>query len=571
MKRGWKTRDRFTTQTWNNLLIGAAIIVCLLNNTVHTVQVSDTKGTRFVFSTPFCSETSPAKLLVIPQTTIAVNVTIVNLEDNNTVLSTTIAADDSLQYNLPCTTVKWESILTSGFFLTSTEEVNVYVHNDNNDNCMVFPEDTAGTNYMITNIVTTILPESFIIIHGNDSQVSLTLPDTFVSSTLTISGVQYSTGSPVIFTLPEHGMLGLNCSCDLTGAIINSSRPISVFVGSYSDSTSVGVMEQILPTSSWGKRYLYSMSAWLHSNVTLIISGSSMNTMLSIETKGSLTSSTFTNSPYLTIQLVANDFISVEANETILCAVMYQIRDLSNTYHLTMKFVPPLELYHISLMFSLSSPADDIYSNIIAHSDSFEYITFEHKNGDPFNGAMTFYWGFYLCQSVYLTSPNTIRTNNLNTSPFIGSVITRSSNSAYEYSLGMRIANLYDACVETRTANGGNGDGIDNDCDNKIDEEKLNNVDDDNDGLVDEDVLYFGKLTNTRVDAWSYHQTHKEEEKVFSTSLLSVILSIVVALTSVGVFIAGMLIAERIRRSGSTRITPIYLEQQQQEPILQRY
>ena len=33
------------------------------------------------------------------------------------------------------------------------------------------------------------------------------------------------------------------------------------------------------------------------------------------------------------------------------------------------------------------------------------------------------------------------------------------------------------------------GDGIDNDCDGKIDEERINGKDDDDDGLVDEDFI----------------------------------------------------------------------------------
>lgn len=288
-----------------------------------------------------------------------------------------------------------------------------------------------------------------------------------------------------------------------------------------------------------------------------LLSGSKLNTMLSVKTKDTSEAPTFaSSSPHLTMQLSVNDFLSIESNETVTCAVLYEIRDESNTYHVTMKFVPPIELYHISHMFTLST-SDAFYSNIITHSESFQYITFDSYNGHPFNGAMTFFWDFYLRQDLHVSNPHNIRTNTLNKMPFMGSVITLSPTSAYEYYLGMRITNLYDACVETHIAHGGNGDGKDNDCDNRIDEEILNKVDDDKDGLIDEDVEYFGKTSNSGMDAWTYHQTHKEEEKVFSTSFLSVIISIVVALTSVAVFIIGMLIAEKVRRSGSTRITPI--------------
>ena len=40
-------------------------------------------------------------------------------------------------------------------------------------------------------------------------------------------------------------------------------------------------------------------------------------------------------------------------------------------------------------------------------------------------------------------------------------------------------------CTKTETIA---GDGIDNDCDGRIDEEQLNRRDDDNDGKIDEDL-----------------------------------------------------------------------------------
>ena len=45
-------------------------------------------------------------------------------------------------------------------------------------------------------------------------------------------------------------------------------------------------------------------------------------------------------------------------------------------------------------------------------------------------------------------------------------------------------------CISFQCANTESiaGDGIDNDCDGKIDEEQLNRRDDDNDGKIDEDL-----------------------------------------------------------------------------------
>ncbi|XP_045176687.2 uncharacterized protein LOC123537162 [Mercenaria mercenaria] len=509
---------------------------------------------------------------VIPQSTEAVNVTLemFDAQAQPTLSSYQIKAKDSLHLELNCTQFVWKLPTTAGFQLQTTSEVSVYIDN-REDSYMLIPTDAFGYNYIVSSIATIMLPDSIIVIHGNNSHVELTLPAD-IQSRVTINGKQYEGGSMISISLPANGVVGIKCFCDLTGAIVNSALPISVLVGSMGNSSTDAVLAQLPAKNTWGRKFIFTHSSWFAQNVTLKITGEQLNTALTITTKDTTEQKTFQLVPVLSMQLALSDFLAVQANTSVSCVILYEIIDENNSRHMALSFLTPVELYHISSSFTFNT-FDSFSSSLVLTSSSFQYISFNTTSSYPFDRAMTFWWNYFICNDILLSRPQVIETNANNVVPFYGTILRRDNNSAYEYSLGMRISSLYNACVQTQRPNGGNGDGIDNDCDNKIDEEKLNKVDDDKDGLVDEDVAYAGKIQHhSSQTAWEYHLTHKEKGEKFSSSVLSIVIPLSVALASVLLFIGGMLLAEKIRRSGvSTRVTPIYLQQQQQEPILQRY
>lgn len=202
----------------------------------------------------------------------------------------------------------------------------------------------------------------------------------------------------------------------------------------------------------------------------------------------------------------------------------------------------------------------DMSVNVILKQTSFQNVYFNSTNVQPFN-QMTFFRNYFISKNIPVSFPGVFQTVNNNNVPLHGTIFRRNDTSAYEYISGMRIVNIYDACVNSSKSYGGNGDGIDNDCDNLIDEETLNKIDDDNDGLIDEDVRYAGNVGQSRKETvWEYHIRNAIKEKPGpSLSLISIVISIGVALTSVVCFIGGMLLFEKIRRnSSSTRVTPIF-------------
>lgn len=71
---------------------------------------------------------------------------------------------------------------------------------------------------------------------------------------------------------------------------------------------------------------------------------------------------------------------------------------------------------------------------------------------------------------------------------------TSATGALCRNAIAFRMAPLWESCKETSETR---ADGLDNDCDGRIDEELLNNVDDDGDGRVDEDCVT-GTLTFTK-------------------------------------------------------------------------
>jgi len=78
--------------------------------------VPDTSGTEFWFTTPLCDAQTPVHMLVVPQTTDTVNVTIETFDTSDTIDNDayTIAKDGVLHIPLPCSVMTWGQIFSSG-------------------------------------------------------------------------------------------------------------------------------------------------------------------------------------------------------------------------------------------------------------------------------------------------------------------------------------------------------------------------------------------------------------------------------------------------------------------------
>ncbi|XP_052272452.1 uncharacterized protein LOC127872968 [Dreissena polymorpha] len=540
-------------------LIDACFVVLVLLRISHTVAgypVPDSAGCAFRFSNPLCSVNYPSILHVIPQTTDAVNVT---LTSHDAVEKTeySIRPYTSLRITLPCKTFQWGRVYAAGFSISTTSEVIVYVDNQD-DNMHIFPSDVAGTSYVVTAYLTSHFLETFIVVHGTNSTVEVILPDNCSSVIFNVDGKNLTGNTKFTLTLNENSVIGVIGKCDITGASVTADLPVAVFAGSLA-TNGAWTIEQTPPTFTFGRRFLYAAHHWVHQNVTLIIAGLNMSTEV-VFTTNTVTKRVSTGTSFiLNINITADVFLSVETNSSVSCFIVQNIFDSSGDKHTSVRYLTPMRLYHVRKYFIMDKPGE--YSaNMLVEQTSKGLLVINQTKTDPFKKAMTYYWNLFIYQNVELLFPHQIYSNDSNKLPLSGSVCFRENRSAYEYQLSMRVIPIYSACIPHIYAHGGNGDGIDNDCDSLIDEELLNSVDDDNDGLVDEDVQYSGTLfVHARETPYEYHMRNREKAaEGISSSVISIVITFVVAITAVFSCIGGMFVIEKVRRSSrTTRITPI--------------
>ena len=261
------------------------------------------------------------------------------------------------------------------------------------------------------------------------------------------------------------------------------------------------------------------------------------------------------------MHISVSDFIAIEADKSIMCLVLFELLSGLTDVHHSMLALSPVLLFHVRSSFvTVGSPSMSV--NFIVASESFSHVSFnESSEINPFTRPMIYLWNYFLCQNIELNSPYSVRVSDENITPLFAMVFLRNASNVRIYPLGMRVTAIYDACVSTVIPYGGNGDGIDNDCDNSIDEEQLNNKDDDGDGLVDEDIVYSSVIRAKPVDmAWEYYQKKRAEnqETGIATSVVSILISIGVGLSGVGCFIGFMFLIDKLKQrySGHTRVGP---------------
>jgi hypothetical protein len=134
----------------------------------------------------------------------------------------------------------------------------------------------------------------------------------------------------------------------------------------------------------------------------------------------------------------------------------------------------------------------DNYINVIIHTDHIQGLILD---GDlvPTSDIQGHAWTVidnseFSGASIHISNGTHTLSHTLPTVTFAVVSYGHTKEESYGYPAAMRLAHLYDSCVATATVV--NGDGLDNDCDNRVDEELCDGTDDDGDGRVDEDTAW---------------------------------------------------------------------------------
>jgi hypothetical protein len=172
-----------------------------------------------------------------------------------------------------------------GIHVRAQDDVSVYGLNyftQSTDAFLGLPTDALGTDYRVMTY-----PGGL----GQEISVLATANDTVVTITPTVQLYEHAPGVPFILTVDIGEVLNLSgplVGGDLTGTRIQSNHPIAVFSGDVCAFVPTGVsycdhlVEQLTPTSTWGRRFVTTPLAARQNGDTFRILAASSDTEVRI-------------------------------------------------------------------------------------------------------------------------------------------------------------------------------------------------------------------------------------------------------------------------------------------------
>ncbi|MGJ0486975.1 MAG: hypothetical protein ACR65R_20910 [Methylomicrobium sp.] len=394
------------------------------------------------------------------------------------------------------------TIENKGLLLSAPDEFVVYGLNQkvfSTDAYLGLPTDVAGTEYLVPsmpNAKKSLPGELQIIAQEDGTEITITPKKS------TIAGADVKSikaGKSARFTLNRLQSIQFKAkggyTADLTGSVITSSKPVSVFSGHQCGivpSRALAcdhLVEQIPPITTWGTEFLTTPLATRTGGDIFRILAAHDGTEVRID--GAVVAR-LKRGKFKQVNLASGSFHQITTSAPAL-VVQYSKgtsadRVVSDPF---MMIIPPTEQFG-SDYFVSTPPVEPVafnnFINIVAPTDQLAGLRLDEAPIPdtaftlPFAAiGSTGYSGTQLKVGI---GAHTIS----HLSPIVPFGVFSygfADSDSYGYPGGNRLANIANPCTPAETEQ---GDGIDNDCDHKIDEELFNERDDDGDGKVDEDL-----------------------------------------------------------------------------------
>lgn len=394
------------------------------------------------------------------------------------------------------------TIENKGLLLSAPDDFIVYGLNQiifTTDAYLGLPTDIAGTEYIVpsfSNAKRSLPGELQIIAHEDGTEV------TFTPKKRTIGGDHVKSikaGKSAIFTLNRLQSIQFKAkggpTADLTGSVITSSKPVSVFSGHQcaivprKSLACDHLVEQIPPTNTWGTRFVTTPLATRTGGDIFRILPANDGTDVVIDGK---TIAKLKRGKFRQVNLDSGSFHEITTSGPAL-VIQYSKgtsvdKKPSDPF---MMIIPPVEQFGSDYIVSTpdQKPVEfDNYINIAAPTDKLEGLQLDGKPipADAFVMPFTAIGstGYSGAQVKVDIGVHTID-HRLPNAPFGVYSYGFADSNSYGYPGGQRLAKIAAQCDQTKTVQ---ADGIDNDCDRRIDEELFNKLDDDGDGRIDEDL-----------------------------------------------------------------------------------
>lgn len=285
---------------------------------------------------------------------------------------------------------------------------------------------------------------------------------------------------------------------DLTGAVITSSEPVGVFAGvicanvPHDNGLCDHIVEQIPPLATWGRNYITApLTRRLAGDIFRIISGADNNEI-------TISGETFPlerEGDFVELDIPSNESHAISCTESCLVVLYCKGKNIDGVLaDPFMMLIPPVEQFSHEYIFA--TPDDervkkefDNYVTLVVATDKKDGVKLDNKwlRDEPWIQVPGSDYSYLIKE---ITSGIHFAEHESPIDGFGLYVYGFANYDSYGYPGGLRLAPLYELCIPS--ADLGipviPGDGIDNDCDGRIDEEYYgdNNIDDDGDGVVDE-------------------------------------------------------------------------------------
>nr|XP_034327535.1 uncharacterized protein LOC105323126 [Crassostrea gigas] len=390
---------------------------------------------------------------------------------------------------------------SKGILVKASDEVVVYGVNKekySNDGFVGLPVDVMSDEYYVITWAPPYRQCEMLVIGAEDStSVTVTIGQSIGSGSVNYGGRNYYRGNVVTETLNKYDTWQLVSTGDLTGSYVKSTKKVAVFSGNKKTKIGSGgsqdhLVEQLTPVDTWGKNFAtvpipkrtvgdYFKFIASEDSTTVTISGGYSSTF-TISQKGGMVQKLIPSTAYC----------KIVADKAIMVTQFVQSQQSSSEpSDPAMLIIPPVEQYAADYTFATPKYSLGSYTNFFMFIVEASEVSGLRIDGNAFpsNAVLQTISGTSLVGGYISVSEGTHTVRH--TSPIVifgGFLYGHAHAETYGFTTGMRMAKVNTVCVPSPTVT---GDGIDNDCDGKIDEELCTpgnqNKDDDGDGSVNED------------------------------------------------------------------------------------
>ncbi|XP_052673463.1 uncharacterized protein LOC128155678 isoform X1 [Crassostrea angulata] len=412
--------------------------------------------------------------------------------------------------------------------IISSDEIVVFGINEaqhSTDGFLGIPIDVLGTEYFVPSFFSVYASffKSTIVIVGTEEGTTLQIK---IKSTnrgeINLESKKYENNDWLNTTISRFEVLQLQCKGDLTGTFVQSSQKISVFGGTTVTNIGEGtskdhIEEQIPPVNVWGKQFVMSPVPNTSPNFIRVLA-SEDDTVIRNKNNGI---HTLQAGQFYETRVSSADFIS--SNKPILTVQYIPSASGGRNGDPAMTLVPPIEQSNVfySFLTPKSSENKNFENTFIFLMEGLSYKELVLDNNPIPQEGFSNVAQINNISIGYITIPHGSHTlkHSSGVLPLGGILYGGAYHESYAFPVGQRFTPINQECQPQPMVV---GDGLDNDCDGRVDEEICNDYkDNDVDGKENEDCVTEQSTTTmatAKLTTTSTSSTHRSTTPTTSTT-----------------------------------------------------